>query len=218
MKKYLFVSLLVISVLFSNSVLAQSSNSLEFSGGIVLPGSSSNGLNAHIQYNYQFTDDIQFYFYTGYSSWDKFYVTFREDWSEKQNETLFRAASSDDHTLIPLYIGSRVNVHESSLFNFFITLEAGYSHLSFSSYEVNKVVDPVSGVVTAYEADTNTKVEVTENLIGIGAGAGLSCRITENLTLVFSYKINNHINSKHYDIFSSKATYSAFTLGVNFKL
>ena len=218
MKYPLCASVLITVAIFSTVMFAQDSNSFEINGGIILPASSSNGINASIQYNYQFNNHILFYIYTGYSSWDKFNVYFAEQWSTLQTHTIFSSFKSDSHILIPVYAGSRINVHTNKFFTAFLTFEIGYAHLSYNDYQINKEIDPVSKVVLSYQTDRNTKREVTENLIGIGAGIGISRQLIDHINLVLSYKLNNHINSKYYDFLSSKATYSAFNLGLNFSI
>lgn len=218
MKKSLFILFSMIVIIISNVIYSQDANSIQLNGGIIMPMSSSNGFYATVQYNYCFSNNIQFYIYAGYSSWDKYYVNFTEDWSPIQKQTFFRTYTSDNHKLIPLYIGSRINFHSNKLFTSFATFEIGYSYLSYNSYEINKVIGIETGEVIAYTPDQNTKKEINENLLGVGVGVGLSHQIIENINIVLYFKLNSHINSKDYSFLSSKRTYTLVNLGFNFSI
>lgn len=78
MCKSFFVALIFVLIIFSNIILAQSNNSIQINGGLLIPMSASKGLSTSIQYNYSFNSNIQFYIYTGYSNWDKFNASFLE--------------------------------------------------------------------------------------------------------------------------------------------
>jgi|GEM_PF-1109355 len=218
MKKSIVVILILINIISSNIIYSQNSGSLEISGGLVLQSSSSNGFNTILQYNYQFNDNIEFYIYSGYSSWNKSYVTFLEELTPPQKETHFKAYTQDNHILIPLYIGSRMNLHTNKLFTAFASFEIGYSNLNYNSYNVEKTIDPENGVVLSYQADLNSKEEISEKLIGLGFGAGITREIAEAINIVLFYRINTQLNSKYYDVLSSKATYSALNIGINVRL
>ncbi|MCF8259417.1 MAG: hypothetical protein K9J12_01470 [Melioribacteraceae bacterium] len=218
MKKYLFALLTIIVVIISTVTYAQDSNSIQVNGGIFMPMSSSKGFNTSIQYNYHLSNNIQLYIYSGYSSWDRFNVIFTEDWSTIQKQTHFSTYISDNHILIPVFIGSRINFHSSKLFTSFATFEIGYSNLSYDNYGIKKEINPVTGEVLSYNPDLRTKKEITENLLGIGAGVGLSHTITENINIILSFKLNSQLNSKDYSFLSSRGTYTAINLGFNFNL
>jgi len=218
MLKSFFASSIFILLIFSNIILAQSNNSIQINGGLLIPMSASKGISTSIQYNYSFNSNIQFYIYTGYSNWDKFDASFLEQSSSLQRQTHFSTYIADKHILIPLYIGSRINIHTNKLFTFFTTIEAGYSYLSYNAYGFIKVVDPGTGVVLAYNTDLNTKEKRNENLFGVGAGVGLSHPISSNMNVILSFKLNSQINSSYYNFFSNQGTYTAFNLGFNFNI
>ena len=104
------------------------------------------------------------------------------------------------------------------MFTFFTTIEAGYSYLSYNAYEFTKDIDPVTGVVLAYNTDLNTKEKRNENLFGVGAGVGLSHPINSNMNVILSFKLNSQINSSYYSFFSNQGTYTAFNLGFNINI
>ena len=218
MFKLLFSLIFVISIIPSNFILAQNANSIQINGGIIMPMSSSKGFNSTIQFNYKFNQNIQFYIYSGYSSWDKHNVNFMEDYSSVQKQTLFRTYISDNHSLIPVYMGSRINFNTNKLFTGFVTLEFGYSHLSYSNYSIKKEINLTTGEVLSYYPDISSKKEINENLFGLGAGVGLSHPITENINLLLAFKLNSQLNSKEYSFMSSKGTYTAINLGINFNI
>lgn len=218
MCKSFFVALIFVLIIFSNIILAQSNNSIQINGGLLIPMSASKGLSTSIQYNYSFNSNIQFYIYTGYSNWDKFNASFLEQSSSLQQQTHFSTYIADKHILIPLYIGSRINIQTNKLFTFFTTIEAGYSYLSYNAYEFTKDIDPVTGVVLAYNTDLNTKEKRNENLFGVGAGVGLSHPINSNMNVILSFKLNSQINSSYYSFFSNQGTYTAFNLGFNINI
>lgn len=218
MFKSFFASSIFILLIFSNIILAQSNNYIQFNGGLLIPRSASKGLSISIQYNYSFNRNIQFFIYTGYSNWDKYNASFLEQSSSLQRQTHFSTYIADKHIMIPIYIGSRINIHTNKLFTFFTTIEAGYSHLSYNAYGFIKEVDPGTGVVLAYNTDLNTKEKRNENLFGVGAGVGLSHPITSNVNVILSFKLNSQINSSYYNFFSNQGTYTSFNLGFNFSI
>ena len=213
-----FAALTFVLIIFSNIILAQSTNSLQINGGLIIPMSASKGITTSFQYNYSLNSNIQFYIYSGYLNWDKFNVSFIAQWSPLQQQTHFSTYISDNHILIPLYIGSRINIHTNKLFTFFTTIEAGYSYLSYNSYGFNKETEPGTGVVLTYNTDLNTKKKRNENLFGVGAGVGLSHPINNNMNVILSFKLNSQINSNYYGFFSNHGTYTTFNLGFNFNI
>ena len=120
--------------------------------------------------------------------------------------------------MIPVYFWSFINLHTNKIFTAYINLEAGYSYLSYNSYENWKSVNPYTGRVIGYYVDRGTKEEITENLYGVGIGAGISHPMRENLNLEFPFKLNSYLNSSYYDFFSPKGTYMMFLVGINFKI
>ena len=155
------LSILILFAAAVNCIFPQQSHSIQFSGGIIMPISSSKGLTTTVQFNYRFSNDISLYLYSGYSYWDRFNVSFHEDLSGVQKESLFSTYIADNHILIPVYIGSRINFNSNELFTAFVTFEVGYSYLSYNSYSYIKVINIESGEVLAYKGDPNTKKEIT---------------------------------------------------------
>ena len=218
MFKSFFAVLFFVLIIFSNIILAQGNHPLQINGGLIIPMSASKGITASFQYNYSFNSNIQFYIYSGYSNWDKYNASFLEEASAIQKRTHFSTYIADEHILIPLYIGSRINIHTNKLFTFFSTIEVGYSYLSYNTYSVIKQIDLSTGLVLDYITNRSNKKKINENLFGIGAGVGLSHPLSKNLNIIISFKLNSQINSSYYSFFSNQGTYTAFNLGFNFNI
>jgi hypothetical protein len=215
MFKSLFSTLIIISFFYAN-IFPQDKNSIQINGGIIYPMSSSKGLSASLQYNYSLTTSISLYFNSGYASWDKHYVTYKEALSPVQQKQHFKTYSSDDHKLISINLGGRINLHTNKLFTSFVDLEAGYSFLSYNSYNHWKSVNPETGEVLGYSPNP-FPAEIKENIFGIGAGAGLSHPMTKNVNLIFIYKLNSNLTSDYSGIFGS-FIYSMFSAGFNINI
>ena len=214
-----YVSLLVlISVFLSGILMAQNTRSIQLNGGVIFPMNSSKGFSTSFQYNYLLNPTVQFYAYSGISYWDENHVIHEMDLSVIQKNQFISSYDADEHVLVPLYVGSRINLHSDKLFTTFVNLELGYSHLSYNSYENVKVVDENTGEVLEFYADQKTKKKVNDNLFGIGAGLGLSHQITQAMELMLSYRLNSFINSNYNGFFTSRGTYNTVTLGLNFNI
>lgn len=215
----LFISItLFLTIIFSGSIQAQGSNSIQINGGMIFHKSSSTGMSGAIQFNYPINNNINLYLYSGYSSWDKYNVIFTEDWSELQRETLFKTYNADGHIMIPLYAGTKLNLHTNKLFTAYVNFEIGYSYLQYNYYKNKKVIDPGTGVVLSYYADENTKSKIHENLFGVGIGAGIFRPITNNIIIILSYRINGHTDFRNIGLFSYTGTYSTLLAGLSFSI
>jgi len=220
MCKSFFLLIVYSSIFLCEVVLAQDSHSIQINGGIISPRSSSNGLVGSIQYNYSFNTSLIFYAYMGYSAWDRNKVVLhniKEVYTNK-SQHYFYSYSEDEHYLIPVYIGTSIDLHTNKLFTSFLEFEIGYSYLSYISYENVIVTDPESGEVLSYYADGSTGENVQENLFGVGIGAGLSHPISSGINLLLTFKLNSYVNENYYGLFSKRGTYTTFLAGFNFNL
>ncbi len=199
---------------------AQDIYSIQVNGGVVSPMSSSKGLTGSIQLNYSLNKQIIFYFYSGYTSWDRYKIKFPDNrpFYSGYGPKYFNSYSEDNHSLIPIYIGSRINFHSNQLLTSFVDFEIGYSFLSYNSYDQRMAVNPGTGEITGYYPDVNSKQGNKENLFGIGIGLGLSHSISNSLDLLIAFKLNSYINENYYGLFSTRGTYTAFIAGINFNL
>jgi hypothetical protein len=216
MLKSSFLVIIFIFFFLPENTAGQESNSLQVSGGIISPMSSSRGLIGTIRYNYVLNKNVNLYIYSGYSSWDNYYIFFLEDYSLIQHEQHFRTVGADDHSMIPVYLGSRINFHTIKLFTSFVEFEIGYTYLHFYIHDIYKVTAPETGEVIAYRSSRRT--EETEHLFGVGIGAGISHPITEKFSLILAFKLNSHINSNYFGLFSTRGTYTRFTAGFIFNI
>ncbi len=88
MSKSFFAASIIVLIISSNILLAQSTSSIQINGGLLISMSASKGLSTSIQYNYSFNRNIQLYIYTGYSNWDKFNAGFLEQSSSLQQQNI----------------------------------------------------------------------------------------------------------------------------------
>ena len=218
MNKLSFYKLVLLVIILSNPIFAQESYSLQFNGGIISPANSSSGLSSTVQFNYFLNPDVSFYLFTGYSAWDQNHVTFLEDWSQLQKQTMFKSYTSDEHRFIPLFVGSKVNFNTNKIFTAFFIAEIGYAHLTYKSYNNLKTISPDNGVVLDYYVDVSSAKNNSEELFGIGFGAGVTRQLSEKLEMILSYKINSLINSYYQGLFNPKGRYSIFLAGFSFKI
>ncbi len=201
----------------ASGLFAQSFHSIQFGGGLVLPRASSKGLSAQVQYNYSLNETYNFYIYSGYFTWDKYNITFIGKSAPYGTEKLFYSHGSDNHVLIPVYFGTRINFNTIKSFTTFIELEAGYSYLSYTAYGHIKETDPETGYTLSYYADQSSAQNTVKNLFGVGFGLGVFHPIAQTVNVVLSYKLNSNFNASESGFFSAFGTYSTlfFGLGIN---
>ena len=203
-------------MIFLAKGLFASDFSIQVNGGVLIPVSSSKGLSTSLQLNYIYTPALSFYVYSGYYAWDKYNATYKEELSGVQTRQYFTTWLADDHILIPVNAGCRINLHTNKIFTSFVNIEAGYSYLEYNSYQILKSVNPNTGEVTGYFPDKGSRQEKRENLFSVGAGAGIFHPVTEKLNLVLAFKLNSYINSHYRGLFSSRGTHTMFQLGVDY--
>lgn len=218
MKKISFV--IVISLLFISNSNSQNRISVEFAGGIIAPLRSSNGLSTAVQFNYRINSSFSFYIYSGIAGWDKYKIKFYDDriFYSGYGPKYFDSYSSNNHILIPVYLGSKINFHTNKFFTSYLNVEVGYAYLSYNSYEQMKVINSETGEIVDYRPDESTKKINKENLFGIGIGAGISHPVSKSVDLLLAFKLNSFVNEHYYGLFSTQGTYTTFTAGCNFNL
>lgn len=205
--------------LFSfTTIIAQNEHSIQINGGILYPRSSSNGFSSSVKYSYSLNPTFDIYAYTGYNSWDKFNVVYAVDLTGPQTKSLFPSYSSDNHILIPIYFGTKINIHTNKLFTSFFDVEIGYSYFNYNSYDNVESVDIHTGEIVDYKIVEDSKREVTDHLFGIGIGAGLSHPISNSIDIILSYRLNSNFNSGEFGLFSAKGTYYTLFTGLNINI
>lgn len=180
-----------------------------------MPMNSSKGLFTTVQYNYQFNSTFQFYLSGGYVSWDQYKISLRTDFPYPQQQ-VYSSYTADDHVMIPINIGTRINLHTNSWFTSFLNFEAGYYHLSYNKFTNYIARDPQGLIIGFYANMPGTKV--VENLLGFGIGAGISHPINKNLAMVFAYKLNSFANMNGHAILTTRTTYSTVTAGFDYNI
>ncbi len=217
--KQINLASLTFAFLFGFTLLnAQNSTSIQISGGLISPMHAFDGLGGTIQIEKKLDSVFSIYAYTGYYAWYKNRVNFIDESSMFQKTNLFQSYNTDDHKLIPLFVGAKINLHTNNYFLTFLEFEFGYSHLSYNSFQNRKSIDPLTGAVVLYYADQSTRKSVDEDLFGFGLGAGIYRPLSKIFGLIFSYKLSTHLNSSYNGFFESKGTYSQFMAGFNFIL
>lgn len=216
MFKSFFFSITVLALIFTDVILSQKSNSFQVTGGMITPINSSKGLVGLIQYNYSLNEKYVIYIYSGYSVWDKYRINIRVDGSQTQKSLEVQSYSSSDHKLIPLYLGTKINIHTNKLFTSYLNFEAGYSLLTYKSYTNTKLLDPTTGEIVGYSVSQSPQKEEQEELFGIGVGIGLSRQITNNSSLLLATNLNSFLNPDKYGLLSAKGTYLMVLAGFNF--
>ncbi len=217
MYKQFFFAASLSFILFSTFAFAQESPSFRINGGMIYPKGSSTGLSGLIQFNYPLNEKISFYLYTGSSVWDKKKSMYMKDFATNDNEMILHSYSADDHSLVPVYIGSSFNMHTNNFCTAFLNVELGYSYLSFNSYNYELYKHPETGEVLGFYADQKTRKNVTQNLVGLGLGAGISHPMTDDVDLTITFKLNNVLNANNW-LFNYEGTYTMLLAGLNFNI
>jgi hypothetical protein len=221
MFKSIFLTLIFVFIFCSGINLGQGYPSLQINGGIISPRSApTDGPTGLLQFNYSISPIVSFYLYGGYSTWGKNKVTYHniQDYYTEKSKLYYFSYNQDNHSLIPVYLGTHLNLHTNDLFSSFLELEIGYSNLSYVSYENVIGTDPESGEVLDFYVDTSTGKDVVENLFGVGIGAGLLHPMSSILNLLLEIKLNSVVNENYHGLFSTEGTYASFLLGVDYKL
>lgn len=201
--------------LLSAAAYAQTS-SFQINGGLVSPVSSSKGLSLTGIYYHGISPDVNVYISAGYAVWDKYYVYYQAERSAVQKKIIFKTHAADNNVLIPIAAGIKYNFHSFKTLTSFLRFEIGYSYFSYNNYNHSKSINPHTTEVLGYYPSFLNKI--TEHLIGMGFGAGLSHKISPNIGLTFTYMLNTQLNSKYYQIFASQGTYSAMSAGFEFTI
>jgi hypothetical protein len=213
-----FSTSLIILFLISNFLFAQEANTIQINGGIIMPMNSSKGLTTSLQFNYSLSSKFQVYLYGGYSAWDKYNTHYLENLSTIQHKQHFTSYSADEHILIPIFFGAKINLHTNKIFTSFLNFELGYSYLSFNSYQQSKVINPETGEVLSYHPDIFSKIENEENLFGFGIGAGISHPMGRKLNLILAFKLNGYLNSNYYNFFNGSSVNTTILAGFGFNI
>jgi hypothetical protein len=213
---YKSVSSAFLFVILLSAGLSAQDFSIQGNGGIIMPLGSSKGLSGTVQLNYVLNQTFQLYIYSGHSVWDRRYYDYQKPQSNIERGGLTRTYWRDDHVLIPVYAGCRINFHTNKVFTSFVNIETGYSHLTYNSYPLWKTTDAETGKVLEYSPNTGSGKKHSEDLFAIGIGAGISHPMSQNINILLSFKLNSFANSGYNGFFNSMGTYTLFQVGVSF--
>jgi hypothetical protein len=208
--------IVIFLLLFSLTAYAQKPLSIQVNGGFINPIDSHKGLSGSVQFNYSLNSKFNLYFYSGYSNWDRNKIIFYEEMTGLQTQQYFPSYSKDNHKLMTFNFGGKINLHTNKIFTSFVNIELGYSHLSYTKYLVWNKGHAESGEVIGYYVDPTAKIDVNDDLFGVGLGGGVFRNIGNNISLVLSFKLNSFLNSNYEGLFTRKGTYTMFLAGFNF--
>ncbi len=214
-----FILLLSLAFIFpSADSFCQRPNSFQINGGIIFPVGASDGASFSFQYGYSVSNKVELYVMAGYSSWDRNRVVFQEEWSVIQKQQYFDSYSADNHKLIPVFLGCKLDLYKNRLFSMYGLAELGYAHVSYDAYNNIKSVDPSTGAVLAYNPDPASRTNETEDLLGAGVGVGVFRPITDNLFVNLAFKFDILGNSHYNAVLSTGKTYTSLLLGLEYNL
>ncbi|MDR3666924.1 MAG: outer membrane beta-barrel protein, partial [Ignavibacteriaceae bacterium] len=204
--------LILASVLILTSlVYSQEKSSIQFSGGIVYPISSSSGLSGTIQYNYNINSRFNFFVSADYSSWDE--TNFNYIDKSSMVGTYKTGYSESDHAFSRIMAGGRYLITQDDQFNLFVDAGIGYSYLKFNVYDMKENNNPDGSIEVLF----TPAGKVSENLFNISSGIGFIHPMTERWDILFEYRLNTYLNSQYHGLLSSNGTFSNFQLGFNCK-
>lgn len=195
MKKLLFASLLMI---LTNNLFSQFINSVQLNGGLIMPTSGKSGPLVGFKVNHELNETWSFYLSSGYSYWDRNSVTALE------SSFKITSYSEDAHSMIPIYVGTKMIISTIKTFQIFVNLEIGYNYLSYNTYQNISVIDEKTKKVTSFYADVSTKKGVSESFLGAGFGLGFIQKISDGFSFSVDYKRNSIVkdldNLRHHYI------------------
>jgi len=204
--------IILISFLSVFNLYPQNKLSLELSGGVISPFKSFSGFLGKAQVNYAYSIDNSFYAGFSNSSWAKNEVTIHDP----SGKTFYDVYSEYDHSLYSIFAGNRMIFLRYKTLSLFNDLEIGYQILNYIKTFPQRILNP-DGTVE-YLTDYNTQKNVTENLFGLGAGIGITNKITTQAELLLSIKLNSYVGSNYTGLLGSRNTYLTFMGGCIFSL
>ena len=210
-------SILLLVFLFFN-INANDKNSIQITGGVISPRNSNSGFIGALQYNYKLSEKISIYAYSGFSSWKKNKVVFQSEYPNIQSRSFINSYSEDNHKLIPLYFGSKINLSKNKIFDAYFLAEVGYSYLTYDNYQNDKIFNEAKDVIIDYRVNENSKTEMEENLFGVGIGTSLEREIVSDIRLSLMLKLNSFINDNYNGFLSGRGTYYQVTAGINYSI
>ena len=210
MKRIFFA--VITSLLFVFSLYPQNRISLEFTGGVISPIKSYDGLMGKIQVNYSYSNDNNLYASFSYSSWAKNKVIIHDPDGQTFNDVY----SEDNHSLYSILIGNRMIFYRYKTFSVFNEFELGYQGLNYTRSFPQRIINP-DGTIE-YLTDYSLSQNITENLLGLGVGLGIKNSISTKVDLLISIKLNSYLNSSYNGLFGRTNSYFSFSGGFLFNI
>ncbi|MCF8242889.1 MAG: hypothetical protein K9J16_16030 [Melioribacteraceae bacterium] len=216
-KSFLHIAILMMSSL---TLSAQDSHSIQINSGYVSPLNSQDGISISVQYNYKLNKNLFLYANAGYKLWDKNKLVYllNRRIGGGYGQAYFFTYNKDEHKLIPLMLGGRMNFYTNKLFVSFLKFEIGYSSLSYNVYEQRTTYDEETGDINAYYPILYTRKSIRENLFALGVGGGFFIPVNKTIGLVISYKLSSYLNEKYHGLFSTNGTYHSLTAGIDINI
>ncbi|MHB1688478.1 MAG: hypothetical protein ACYCVH_14060 [Ignavibacteriaceae bacterium] len=210
MKKLIILAAIFVLVIECN-LFAQENFSLQLNGGILSPiNNSSQGLLGSVQLNYNYNTNIYFYLYTGLGSWDRTYFSY---WDKKHYISQI-GYSEDKHKMTPVYAGVRIYINRNKIVNLFVDGEIGIVFLNYNKYDQQKFVNPDGQI--EYLPVSHSKE--SEDLLGLGAGVGVSHNLGTKFILLLELKLNSIANSNYSSLFGVAGASTTIQFGFSFNI
>lgn len=204
--------LVIFFLLASINLYSQNMTSIEFSGGVISPIKSYDGLMGKIQINYSYSNDNSIFASFSYSSWAKNKTIIHDPAGQTFNDVY----SENNHYLYSILVGNRMIFYRYKTFSVFNDLELGYQNLNYTRSFPQRIVNP-DGTIE-YLTDYNLSQNISENLLDLGVGLGIKNSITTKVDLLFSIKFNSYLNNSFNGLFGSTNSYFSFSGGLIYKL
>ena len=208
-KSYL---IMVSALILSSIIYSQGKSSIQFSGGMVYPISSSPGLSGALQYNYNINTRFNFFVSADYSVWDKRNFNYSD--ISNVSRGYKRGYSESDHTLSRIMAGGRYLITQPDQFKLFVDAGIGYSYLQYNVYDMRRINSP-DGTIEVLFLPAG---KMNQNLFSFSSGVGFIHPIAERWDILFEYKLSTYLNSQYHGLFSSQSTFSSFQFGFNYKI
>ncbi len=198
--------------------LAQSDYSIQAMLGAIYPRSSDNGYTAGVSINKKMNGLFTPYLSFGYSTWNKYNISYLLEITETNKNGVYSTYSSDQHTLLSVIIGTKIIFREKGpLTSYFLTEIAG-SGFSYNSYQHIPIYSKYDNKIIGYEVDLSSQKKENKYLFGIGFGIGTIYHIYKNVGILIEGKIASNFNNDDISFFRARGTNWQLLSGINLEL
>ncbi len=200
--------ILLLSLLSVINLYSQDKFSIEFGGGVISPFKSYGGFNGKAQLNYSYSINNDLYASFSFASWARNIGTIHDP----DGQTFYNIYSEYDHSLYSIFAGNRMILFRYKALSLFNDIEIGYQILNYTRIFPQRIINP-DGTIE-YLTDYSKKKNITENLFGLGAGLGIKNRITSQIDLLLSIKLNSYVGSNYTGLLGGPNTFITFMGGL----